>query len=310
MVSEPLHAPYGATLKMLTGRSFGFAAMLIAGEAEAANDLSGIYSRLAMLSVSEDINASSFRGEGVSYYRYSLPWRTGAEALTESLSVSGIAGAKWLDVRGSGADNGCVTLHPRWTVAALTGGIELTWMVNDSLGLDAGLNTGVIKMQNRSTLTGQINESDYLYLREEGVLPWSAWMVSVSPSLGIKYRERQSGGDEITLQGGVSWLALLPAGGEKEVMKNGAGTWSLRAEYRFSNIFSLKGAPVDLLLSEQPGGFWGKGYRNIDFGFISETALAAEYPLNFSGVQFRLRVGVGWLKNDKGDGISLILNIR
>lgn len=129
----------------------------------------------------------------------------------------------------------------------------------------------------------------------------------------IRYNGEQqpvSDRDCLTLDSRLTWHILFPVAGDKGNTGRGAGTWSFRTEYRFADVFDIAGSPVDILLSEQPGGFWGRGYRDIDFGFITETGIATEVPVPVGGTTYRLRLGAGWLVNDTGTGTSVILGLN
>lgn len=222
----------------------------------------------------------------------------------------------WLNVRSVEAidynDDGQSLLTPRWSVSSLVGSGQLSYAVDESLTLNYGGSVGLLRLKSRSRLSGNLSQEDYSASKELGLAGTTSDILQVSPSTGVTYQYRRMNGDALTLDGRLSWHALFPVGGERDSVKAGAdtGTWSLRAEYRFAQAFQVAATPVDILLSEQPGGFWGKGYRDIDFGFISETALAAEAPITVFGSVYRARVGAGWLKNDKGAGMSIIVNLR
>ena len=292
-------------------------AMLVAQEVQAAsNEPAGTYTKIALLSVSDDINAASFRSEEIRYTRYSLPWQFEALPLTDNLSLVSRVRVNWLDVRSVEAidysDDGQSLLTPRWSASSLVGSGHLSQAINASLTLNYGGSVGLLRFKSRSRLSENWHQENDANARSMGLLGTTSDILQVSPSTGATYQYRRMNGDALTLDGRLSWHALFPVGGERDSVKAGAdtGTWSLRAEYRFAQAFQVAATPVDILLSEQPGGFWGKGYRDIDFGFISETALAAEAPAMVFGSAYRVRVGVGWLKNDKGTGMSVIFNLE
>ncbi|UUW19167.1 hypothetical protein [Serratia ureilytica] len=92
--------------------------MLAAKEAQAVdNALAGAYTKLALLSVSDDINAASFRSGEIRYTRYSLPWQFDTLPLTDTLSWVSRVRANWFDVRSVEAidykDDGQSLLTPR-----------------------------------------------------------------------------------------------------------------------------------------------------------------------------------------------------
>ncbi|EPL3172464.1 hypothetical protein [Serratia ureilytica] len=79
--------------------------MLAAKEAQAVeSSLAGAYTKLALLSVSDDINAASFRSEEIRYTRYSLPWQFDTLPLTDKLSLVSRGRTNWLDVSGGRGD--------------------------------------------------------------------------------------------------------------------------------------------------------------------------------------------------------------
>lgn len=288
--------------------------MLVAKEAQAVESaLARAFTKLALLSVSDDINAASFRSEGMRYTRYSLPWQFDALPLADNLSLVSRVQMNWLDVHGDDfRDDNQLLLTPRWSVSSLVGSGHLSQAINASLTLNYGGSVGLLRFKNRSRLSENWHQENDTYARSMGLVGATSDILQVSPSTGVTYQYRRMSGDTLTLDGRLSWHALFPVGGERGSVKAGAdtGTWSLRAEYRFAQAFQVATTSVDILLSEQPGGFWGKGYRDIDFGFISETALAAEAPVRVFGSAYQVRIGAGWLKNDKGTGMSIIVNLR
>lgn len=290
--------------------------MLAAQEVQAAgNEFAGTYTKIALLSASDDINAASFRTEEIRYTRYSLPWQFEALPLTDNLSLISRVQVNWLDVRSVEAidyNDGQLLLTPRWTVSSLVGSGQLSYAVSESLTLNYGGSVGLLRFKSRSGFSGVSSQEEQSALKSMGVVGATSDILQVSPLTGMTYQHQRKNGDALTLDGRLSLHALFPVGGERDNVKAGAdtGTWSLRAEYRFAQAFQVAATPVDILLWEQQGGFWGKGYRDIEFGFISETALAAEAPAMVFGSARRVRVGVGWLKNDKGTGISVIFNLQ
>ncbi|QBX68322.1 hypothetical protein [Serratia quinivorans] len=274
--------------------------MLVTQEVQAAdNALAGAYTKLALLSVSDDINAASFRSEEIRYTRYSLPWQFEVFPLTDNLSFVSRVRANWLDVRSVEAidykDDGQSLLTPRWSVSSLVGSGQLSYAVNESLALNYGGSVGLLRLKSRSRLSENLSQEDYSASKSLGLIGAKSDILQVSPSAGMTYQYRRTNGDALTWDGHVSWHVLFPVGGGSDDIMRGVetGTWSLRVEYRFARALHVAEIPIDILLSEQPGGFWGKGYRDIDFGFISETALAAEAPLTVFGSTYRLRLGEG-----------------
>ncbi|MEI7114408.1 hypothetical protein [Serratia sp. TMDUHS_CL] len=294
--------------------------MLAAKETQAVESaLAGAYTKMALLSVSNDINAASYRSGAVKYSRYSLPWQSKARPLSENRSLAGGMRVSWLDVvdvrraiEQYNHDGQTLFYHPRWSASSLNVNGQFLQDINQSLTLNYSGSIGLLKFENRSHMSGTLGQEAYSLAKDKGMVGTTSDILQVSPSTGVTYQYRRMNGDALTLDGRLSWHALFPVGGERDSVKAGAdtGTWSLRAEYRFAQAFLVAATPVDILLSEQPGGFWGKGYRDLNFGFISETALAAEAPVRVLGAAYRVRVGAGWLKNDKGTGMSIIVNLR
>jgi hypothetical protein len=291
----------------------GFLMMALNASSVAAGDeLAGAYTRLVLLAASDDINVSSFRSGGIRYSSYALPRESAPLWGTDNLTLSGSLRAGWLDVRSAetlNVDGGTAVLHPRWTAGSLGGGALIRYSITPSLTLKGGLEGGVISLKNRSRLTGGQSGAYHSGMKDQGLLDWSADLVRVSPSVGVRFQQPVSDRDCLTLDSRLTWHILFPVAGDKGNTGRGAGTWSFRTEYRFADVFAIAGSPVDILLSEQPGGFWGRGYRDIDFGFITETGIAAEVPVPVGGATYRLRLGAGWLVNDTGTGVSVILGL-
>ncbi|MER2966838.1 hypothetical protein [Serratia ureilytica] len=230
--------------------------MLAAKEAQAVeSSLAGAYTKLALLSVSDDINAASFRSDEIRYTRYSLPWQFDTLPLTDNLSLVSQMRVNGLDVRSVEAidysDDGQSLLTPRWSVTSLVGSGHLSQAINASLTLNYGGSVGLLRLKSRSRLSGNLSQDDSVF-KSMGLVGATSNILQVSPSTGVTYQYRRMNGDTLTLDGRLSWHALFPVGGERGSVKAGAdtGTWSLRAEYRFAQVFKVAATPVDILLSE------------------------------------------------------------
>lgn len=110
--------------------------------------------------------------------------------------------------------------------------------------------------------------------------------MQVSPSTGVTYQYLRMNGDTLTLDGRLSWHALFPVGGERGSVKAGAdtGTWSLRAEYRFAQAFKVAATPIDILLSEQPGGFGGKVIATLILALFRKRRWRQKHRSGSSGL--------------------------
>ncbi|ENR6207232.1 MULTISPECIES: hypothetical protein [Serratia] len=144
--------------------------MLAAKEAQAVeSSLAGAYTKLALLSVSDDINAASFRSEEIRYTRYSLPGQFDTLPLTDNLSWVSQMRVKGLDVRSVEAidysDDGQSLLTPRWSVSSLVGSGHLSQAINASLTLNYGGSIGLLKLENRSHLSGALSQELILNLK-------------------------------------------------------------------------------------------------------------------------------------------------
>ncbi len=100
-------------------------------------------------------------------------------------------------------------------------------------------------------------------------------------------------------------------GYEKKLNVNSnTGTWSVGGEYIMTELFSLNDRNFNLILSNDIGGFYGKDYRELSFGFINNTSLALETPINIYNSQVKVKAGIGYLSSDNAHGIALTLGIR
>ncbi|MBH3235742.1 hypothetical protein I5R56_25015, partial [Serratia marcescens] len=117
----------------------------------------------------DDINAASFRSEEIRYTRYSLPWQFGALPLTDNLSWVSQMRVNGLDVRSVEAidysDDGQSLLTPRWSVSSLVGSGHLSQAINASLTLNYGGSIGLLKLENRSHLSGALSQELILNLK-------------------------------------------------------------------------------------------------------------------------------------------------
>lgn len=136
--------------------------MPAAKEAQAVESaLAGTYTKLALLLVGDDINAASFRSEGVRYTRYPLPWQFDTLPLTDILSWVSRVKVNWLDVRGDDfIEDGQLLLTPRWSASSLVGSGHLSQAINASLTLNYGVIVGLLRLKSRSRLSGNLSQDD------------------------------------------------------------------------------------------------------------------------------------------------------
>ncbi|WP_159282864.1 hypothetical protein [Rahnella variigena] len=289
--------------------------LLAAGPLRASESgLNDTWSKVMLLSSTDAISAASFRTrEGDHYSRYILPASTPEMKLSEALSLSGWARGSYFQAKSehSSSPLGGGEMDLRWDTYAINGGGKITFAVTDRLHLHSSLGVGYIRMINLTRLKG-VSSADRAILKQNGIIDWWAESLLVSPSIGGRYRLSDDNEYEVVLGVDASWnvqFPLTPLPDDDKQVK-GAGIWSALAEYRLKERFRIADRQVDVVFAAQPGGFWGKGYRDMDFGFVHETSAAVEFPLTNSERTWRLRTGVGYLINDMGQGITFLLSLR
>ncbi|HEJ0404576.1 hypothetical protein I5M82_12275 [Serratia marcescens] len=276
------------------------------GEACAQEDgsLGAEYARLLMLSSTDDISASSFRThDGVTFSKFSLPYEVFRLELTDRLSLSGTVRGSYLKVKGTDDDEGMAT---RWDMFSAVSGLVGRYSVSDSVAIKSGIELGYAYMRNRISFGGHAPDDEYRWdmTSRNGL---------VAPMLGIEYANGLDNGDRIHAEGSLSWMHVSSFSTNSRLINihnEKAGTWSLLGEYTFGDVYRLLGWPMDVIASNKLGGFYGKGYRDIDMGFMNNTELATGTRIRFFNQNYDVRVGVGYLINDNGQGISLVMRMN
>lgn len=278
------------------------------GEACAQEDgsLGAGYARLLMLSSTDDISASSFRThDGVAFSKFSLPYEMFRTELTDRLSLSGTVRGSYLKVKGTDEDEGMATRF-RWDIFSAVSGLVGRYHVSDNVAIKSGIELGYAYMRNRISLGGHATDDEYR-------LDMTSRSGLVAPMLGIEYANGLDNGDRIHAEGSLSWMNVSSFSTNNRLMNihnEKAGTWSLLGEYTFGDVYQLLGRSMDVVASNKLGGFYGKGYRDIDMGFMNNTELATGTRIKIFNRNYDVRVGVGYLINDNGQGVSLVMRMN
>ncbi|CAI2044161.1 Uncharacterised protein [Serratia marcescens] len=278
-----------------------FVAFAGLGRAKAENALGGTYARLLMLSSTEDISASSFRtDEGVRFDKFLLPYEMLHLDITDRLSLSGTVRGGYLKVKGQNDDDGSI-IRLQWDIFSVVSGLVGRYHINDEVAMKGGVELGYVYMRNRYAFD------------DENRLDMASQNGLIAPMLGIEYTNEVDNGDRLHIEGGLSWMHVSSFSTSNRLMNihnEKAGSWSLRGEYTFDGVYRLLSRPMDVIVSNNLGGFYGKGYRDIDMGFMNNTELATGSRVRIFGRSYGVRVGVGYLVNDKGHGVSLVMRMN
>ncbi|HEJ7277307.1 TPA: hypothetical protein SMF98_003977 [Serratia marcescens] len=278
------------------------------GEACAQEDgsLGAVYARLLMLSSTEDISTSSFRSDnGVAFDKFSLPYEVFRLDITDRLSLSGIVRGGYLKVKGGDDDDG-LTTRSRLDIFSAVSGLVGRYHISDEIAVKNGVELGYARMRNRIFLLD--HASGYKYrgdMRSHNGL--------VIPMVGVEYANELDGGDRIHAEGSISWMYVSSFNTNNRpvnIRNENAGSWSLSGEYTFGDAYRLLGWPMDVMVSNKLGGFYGAGYREIDMGFMNNTELATGTRIRVLNRNYNVRVGIGYLMNDNGRGISLVIRMN
>ncbi|HHR6131440.1 TPA: hypothetical protein ACS72K_004121 [Providencia alcalifaciens] len=273
-------------------------------------NLNAGYAKLLALSLTDDISASKLNSDGFNYEKYSLPYEFKNLYITDDYSFSIQLKSNYLKVKSSRITIDSVgDLRARWDILSISASPKVTYQINERLSLENELEFGYANMSNKSSFHGSQLMRDTL--RDEGVLDWNMNSFHITPKIGLKNTNKLDNNDEINIYGHLSYMFANGLGNEKKLnINSNTGTWSIGGEYIMTDLISLNGINFNLILSNDLGGFYGNNYRELSFGFINNTSLALETPINIYDNQVKLRAGVGYLSSDNAHGIALTLGIR
>ncbi|MTC46836.1 hypothetical protein GKR71_13445 [Providencia sp. wls1922] len=273
-------------------------------------NLNAGYAKLLALSLTDDISASKLNSDGFNYEKYSLPYEFKNLYVTDDYSFSIQLKSNYLKVKSSLINIDSVgDLRARWDILSISASPKVTYQINERLRLENELEFGYANMSNKSSFHGSQLMRDTL--RDEGLLDWNMNSFHITPKIGLKNTNKLDNNDEINMYGHVSYMFANGFGNEKKLnINSNTGTWSIGGEYIMTDLISLNSINFNLILSNDLGGFYGNDYRELSFGFINNTSLALETPINIYDSQVKVRAGVGYLSSDNAHGIALTLGIR
>lgn len=273
-------------------------------------NLNAGYAKLLNLSLTDDISASKLNSDGFNYEKYSLPYEFKNLYIIDDYSFSMRLKGNYLKVKSSLVNIDSVgSLRARWDIFSISASPKVSYQINEKFSLENELEFGYANMSNKSSFHGsqQMKEA----LRDEGLLDWDVNSFHITPKIGLKNTNRLDNNDEINIYGHLSYMFANGLRSEKKLNVNSnTGTWSIGGEYIMTDLISLNGINFNLILTNDIGGFYGNGYRELSFGFINNTALALETPINIYNNQVKVQAGIGYLSSDNAHGIALTLGIR
>ncbi len=262
-------------------------------------NLNAGYAKLLALSLTDDISASTLHAEGFNYEKYSLPYEFKNLYVTNDYSFSMQLKGNYLKIKSSLVNVDSVgSLRARWDIFSISASPKIAYQISEKFSLENELEFGYANMTNKSSFHGsqQMKEA----LRDEGLLDWDVNSFHITPKIGLKNTNKLDNNDEINIYGHMSYMFANGFRNEKKLNVNSnTGTWSIGGEYIMTDLISLNDIDFNLILSNDIGGFYGKDYRELSFGFINNTALALETSINIYDNQMKIRAGIGYLWRDR-----------
>lgn len=273
-------------------------------------NLNAGYVKLLATSLTDDISASKLNVDELNYEKYSLPYQLKNLYVTDNYIFSIQLKGNYLKVKSSLVNIDSVgNLRARWDIFSTSISPKVTYQINERLSLENELEFGYANMNNKSSFQG--SQQMKKALRDERLLDWNVNSFHITPKIKLKNTNKLDNNDEINIYGQVSYMFANGFRNEKKINVNSnTGTWSVGGEYIMTDLISLNGINFNLILSNDIGGFYGNGYRDLSFGFINNTSLALETPINVYDNEVKVRTGIGYLSSDNAHGIALILGIR
>lgn len=268
------------------------------------------YAKLIALSSTNDISASTLHSDGLEYSKYSLPYTFKNIYNEGDYSFNIQIRGNYLKVKSDVIDiNSSNTLRSRWNILNLTTSPQITYNIDKNLSLEGEIELGYSNMKNTSSFHGE--DDIKIGLREEKLLDWDINAVNITPKIGIVNKNTLNNGDKIKLHTHVSYMFMESVGNKSDIkINNNIGTWSTGGEYTITNAFAIKDNPFDIIVSNDIGGFYGNSYRDLSFGFINNTSLALETPIDINNTEFKIKVGLGYLYSDNAHGMTFIIGIN
>lgn len=297
-------------MKSLSSKLLFLFYALYACSTYADENLNAAYAKLLALSLTDDISASKLNSNELSYDKYSLPYEFKNLYVTKDYFLSMKLNGNYLKIKSSPANiDSLGNLRAHWDVFSLSATPKITYPINEKFSIENELEFGYSNMNNKSSFHG--NEQMKEILREEGLLDWSINTFHITPKFGLRNNNKLNNNDEFNIYGHISYMFTNSFGNEKKLnINNNTGTWSIGGEYIMNDLINLNGVNFNLILSNDIGGFYGEGYRELSFGFINNTSFALETPIKFYDNQVKIKAGIGYLSSDNAHGIAFTLGIR
>lgn len=297
-------------MNLLSSRQLLLLCIIFTSSAYSDENLNSGYSKLLALSLTDDISASQLNSDGFNYEKYSLPYEFKNLYVKDDYSFSMQLKGNYLKVKSSLVNVDSVgSLRARWDIFSISAAPKVTYQINERFSVENELEFGYANMSNKSSFHGSQQMREIL--RDEGLLDWDLNSFHVTPKVGLKNTNKLDNNDEINIYGHLAYMFANGFKNEKQLNVNSStGTWSIGGEYVMTDLIHLNGRNFSLVLSNDIGGFYGNNYRELSFGFINNTSLALETPMNIYGSKVKVQAGIGYLSSDNAHGIALTLGIR
>lgn len=279
--------------------------------ADDSENLNAGYAKLIALSSTNDISASTLSADdGLKYSKYSLPYDFTDLDESDHYAMSVRLRGSYLKVKGADIEMGSLGVYyPRWNMLSLTASPRITFTLSDTLALNNEFEFGYTKINSQSTYQG--DAQTHALLRDDNLLEWSMNTFHLAPKIGLISRYTVNNKDEINVYSDIAYMYIdTPGNTAHSGFKSSFGTWSFGGEYVITHLFKLKEQPFNVVISNDIGGFYGKGYRDLSFGFINNTSLALEMPINLNNSRLKMKVGIGYLSSDRARGQMFIFEIK
>ncbi|MFC3395980.1 hypothetical protein [Brenneria rubrifaciens] len=274
------------------------------------DDMRSSYAKLLDLSSVDDVSSSKLRvDDGFNYSKIAIPYTTDYYPLATDSSVAWFIKAGFLEVKGDAIPVDESLFTPRWRAFSIVSGPSFKYRIQERFNLVGKLGVGYSRLIDNSLYSGD-NEI-HNALKEAKLLDWEIDAYTVSPSIGIEYKNILNSGNVFDLMTNLSFTHVSSFNNHNNGLKisDNSGSYSIKTDYTFTDLFHTFNRRINFVVSNKFGGFNGSDYRDLGFGFVNETQMAIEIPTDPFLKGNKIRMGIGYLFNDYAQGVSLVFSL-
>lgn len=277
--------------------------------ADINSELQPGYIKFIALSSTDDITSSKLKDkDGLMYSKLSIPINFDDIYEHKNYSLSSSFRISHLEVE---SDSLYLSYNekfrPLWEVYSLIFAPKVSYKFNQNISFETEFEIGYSRFNNNSKYEGTYLKD---ILIDSGLLNLKLNTINYTPKFSLDFNKKNKNND-ININTSLGYMFLENLSNKNNFnIGSQIGLWSVDAEYILNNKIELDKRNIDIVLSNNIGGFYGKDYRALGFGFINSSSIALQAPIDFYKTEKKIKIGVGYLYSDHATGFTFILGIK